>query len=45
MMPGRVFQAGGIERKALWQELLSEHKEHREVVREKGEAGGLGVRG
>lgn len=45
MIPG-VFQAGGTaEDKALWQEMLSEFKEHWEVMRERGEAGGLGVRG
>jgi len=44
VMPGRVFWAGGIACKALWQEMLSELKEHREVVKER-EAGGLGVRG
>ena len=45
MMPGRVFWAGGIECKALLQEMLSELKEGREVVKERGAAGGLGVRG
>lgn len=39
MIPGRVFQAGGTaEGKALRQQMLSEFKEHWEVMRERGEA-------